>query len=91
MSENAEQAQGLEFPCEYPIKAMGRSEEVFALTVLEIVSRHVGPVSEDQVRTRASDAGNFQSITVTIQVESRSQLEAIYQALADHELVLWTL
>jgi putative lipoic acid-binding regulatory protein len=91
VSENAEQAQGLEFPCDYPIKAMGRSEEAFALAVVEIVSRHVGPVSEDQVRSRASNAGNFQSITVTIRVESRSQLEAIYQALADHELVLWTL
>ena len=71
MSGKAEQPQGLEFPCDYPIKAMGRTEEVFVHQVVQIVSHHAGQVDQSQVRTRASNAGNFQSVTVTTRIESR--------------------
>ena len=91
MSDADQQPAGLEFPCDYPVKAMGRTEDEFRDQVVEIVQRHVGPVKDDQIRSRSSSAGNFQSITVTVHVETRAQLESIYTDLAACEQVLWTL
>lgn len=83
-------AQGLEFPCRYPIKAMGRTGEGLSEAVVGIIAGHVA-VDEADVRSRPSSAGRFESITVTVAVETRSQLEAIYADLGRHEQVLWTL
>ena len=85
-----EESKGLEFPCTYPIKAMGKSGAGLDKLVLTIVSRHV-TVPDDAVRSRPSKGGRYESITVTVEVESRSQLESIYAELTHHEQVLWTL
>ena len=81
---------GLEFPCAYPVKAMGKADEKFHQTVIDVVAQFAS-VDATQVRSKNSKAGNYRSITVTIHVESRTQLEQIYQALRAHRDVLWTL
>lgn len=83
-------AKGLEFPCDYPIKAMGRADAGLKEKVSAIVAEHAA-LDPDQVRTRPSSAGRFESITITVRVESREQLETIYSRLAQSEQVLWTL
>ncbi len=90
-TETGDPTPGLEFPCEYPIKAMGRTEPEFRALVVDIVAAHAGRVRADQVRVRASSGGNFQSVTVTVRIESRAQLEGVYRDLAAAEPVLWTL
>ena len=90
-AENPAEAQGLEFPCDYPVKAMGRAVPEFPGMVTDIVARHVGTVPPEAVRTRDSSAGKFVSVTVTVHVSTRSQLEDIYQDLGQCEQVLWTL
>ena len=89
MSDGGE-APGLEFPCRLPIKAMGRSDQEFSARVAEVVGRHA-TVEADAVRVRDSRAGNFQSVTITVDVDSRERMEAIYRDLAALEEVLWTL
>ena len=84
-------ARGLQFPCRYPIKAMGRSYGDFEPIVLTIIEKHVGKINPEAVRSKSSNAGNFQSVTVTIEVDSRADLETIYQDLSACEQVLWTL
>ena len=81
----------LEFPCTFPIKAMGRSEAGFDDLVVEIVRRYAPDLREGAVKTRASRQGNWISVTVTIQATSKRQLDAIYQALTDHEKVVMCL
>jgi putative lipoic acid-binding regulatory protein len=81
----------LEFPCAFPIKAMGRSEPGFDDLVVEIVRRHTPDLPEEAVKTRASRGGKWVSVTVTIQATSKQQLDAIYQALTDHEKVVMCL
>ena len=81
----------LEFPCAFPIKAMGRSEAGFDDLVVEIVRRHTPDLREGAVKTRASRGGKWVSVTVTIQATSKQQLDAIYQALTDHEKVVMCL
>ncbi|MCA1804370.1 MAG: DUF493 domain-containing protein, partial [Xanthomonadaceae bacterium] len=41
----------LEFPCDFPIKAMGLAVEGFDLQVTELVRRHAPDLGEGAVRT----------------------------------------
>lgn len=81
-------ASPLQFPCNFPIKAMGYADRGLDLLVVEIIRRHVPDIAENAVRSRASSGGKYCSITVTIRASSRAQLDAIYQDLTDCQQVL---
>lgn len=81
----------LEFPCEFPIKMMGRDSEEFRATARGIVEKHVGAVADDAVQASLSRNGRFVSVTVTITATSKQQLDDIYQDVTAHEDVLMAL
>ena len=81
----------IEFPCEFPIKMMGRDTPEFRSTARTLVEQHAGTVADNDVREAQSRKGNFVSITVTITATSQRQLDAIYQDVTDHEDVLMAL
>ncbi|NOR80798.1 MAG: DUF493 family protein [Methyloprofundus sp.] len=70
-----------EFPCQFPIKAMGRNTPDLDAIVVEIIRRHVDNLSENAVRTRKSKGAKFISITVEIEAQNKAQLDAIYTDL----------
>ena len=74
----------LQFPCDFPIKAMGPGGSDFRALVVERVRRHAPDLDEARVRTRDSRAGRYQSVTVTVLARDRAQLDAIYQDLSGH-------
>lgn len=78
----------LEFPCEFPIKIMGRDEPAFREAAVFVVEKHAGTLNEDAIRTSSSSNGNFVSITITITATSQQQLDDIYRDLTAHEQVL---
>ncbi len=84
----SEEESPLKFPCEFPIKAMGKADCELDITVVEIVRRHAPDLSEGAIHTRASGKGNYLSVTVVINATSRAQLDAIYQDLVDCEAVI---
>ncbi len=81
----------LEFPCQFPIKAMGKADVEFDLLVIEIVRQHVDDLDKKAIKTRPSKNGTFLAVTVTIEATSKPQIDAIYQQLNDHPLVLMVL
>lgn len=81
----------LEFPCEFPLKVMGRAGGGFDALVVELVRRHVADLDPRAVRSRASRGGSYLAVTVTVRAESRSQLDALYRELSGHERVLMVL
>ncbi len=78
----------LQFPCQFPIKIMGRDHAAFHAAAREIVTRHVGDVGDDAIRQSASRKGNFISLTFTIEALSQQQLDDIYRDLSAHEEIL---
>ncbi len=80
----------LEFPCQFPIKAMGKTGLELDLLVVEIVRRHAS-INEGAVTTRPSKDGNYIAVTVIIEASSKQQLDAIYQDLSDHPHILMAL
>ncbi|MGD8909611.1 MAG: DUF493 domain-containing protein [Chromatiales bacterium] len=80
-----------EFPCDYPIKVMGRMEPDFDSLVVELVRRHAPDLREGAVSSRPSKGGKWISVTVILRAESKSQLDAIYLDLTAHEKVVMAL
>jgi putative lipoic acid-binding regulatory protein len=93
-SENGDDITGggeetlFEFPCTFPIKAMGRSIIGMEQTIVEIVRVHTAEVDVVSVRTRLSAGGKYIGVTVTITARSKAQLDAIYMDLTSHPDVL---
>lgn len=81
----------IEFPCRFPIKAMGSDETALRAALEAIIEAHVPAADRRGYRARQSRAGHFVSITVTIIATSQEQLDAIYRALSAHEQVLMAL
>lgn len=77
----------LEFPCDFPIKVMGKREDGFAQAVLETVLRHAPEFDAAAIEMRPSAKGNYLGITCTIRAVSREQLDALYRELSAHPLV----
>lgn len=77
----SDQPAGLSFPCRYPVKVMTESGEQVRRDVLAAVAVHAEFSPGEDVRFRPSRNGRFESITVTVQAESREQLEALYAEL----------
>lgn len=82
----------LEFPCDFPIKVVGRADVAFHARICEIVCRHddeFDPI--ERLQSRDSSAGKYQSLTVNLRATSKAQIDAVYQELQACELVLWAL
>ena len=77
----------LEFPCDFPIKIMGKAEDTFAEAVLSIVTKHAPDFDATRMELRTSSGGNYLSVTCTIVAQSKPQLDAIYMDLTAHPMV----
>jgi uncharacterized protein len=81
----------LTFPCVFPIKVMGRREDGFAQTVVEIVQRHAADFHAGTMEMRSSKNARYLSLTVTLNARSREQLDALYSELSRHPMVIMVL
>ena len=81
------QSSLIEYPCDFPIKIMGKAQQDFTQIALAIVKYHAPDFDTETMSIRASKNGTYLSITCTIRATSRSQLDALYQALSDHPMV----
>jgi hypothetical protein len=87
----AAQVSLLEFPCVFPLKIMGRTRPGFAQAMLEIVMRHAPDFDATALEMRSSSAGNYLSLTATVNATSRDQLDDLYRELVAHPMVAMVL
>ena len=81
----------IEFPCDFPIKMMGRDTPEFRATARLLVENHVGAVAENAIQVNLSGKGNFVSVTITVIATSQQQLDDIYRDVSAHDYVLMAL
>ncbi len=81
----------LDFPCDFPIKVMGRKAPGFAQAVTDIVLRHAPDFDPATVEMRPSRQGRYLSVTCVVRATSREQLDALYRELCDHPTVVMVL
>ncbi len=77
----------IEFPCRYPIKVLGRSDDRLRARVVEIVERHAPGFDAAEIRLKTSSAKKFVSITVFIEATGPEQLSALHEDLMATGLV----
>jgi putative lipoic acid-binding regulatory protein len=85
------EASPLAFPCDFPIKIMGRKQQGFAQEVMDVVLRHAPDFNPKTLDMRPSRQGRYLSITCVVRATSREQLDALYQELCDHPGVVMVL
>ena len=77
----------IEFPCDYPIKVMGRQCDEFESVVIDIIERHAPGIDHSRITVKSSSKGTFMSMTVFIIATGKPQLEALHGDLMASGLV----
>lgn len=74
----------LKFPCDFPIKIMGKATGVFKDEISAIVYKHYPNLKAKAFQTNTSKNGNFLAISVTVHALDQPSLDALYQDLSQH-------
>ncbi len=88
---NAEPETLIEFPCDFPIKVMGETHDNFTAEIIKTIQSLNPAFSESSIEMRGSSGGKYISLTCTVHVTSKPQLDDIYRALTAHPMVKVTL
>ena len=81
----------LDFPCEFPIKIMGKNHHGFHQAVIEILKKHLSDFEETKLSEVESKQKNYCSITVVVNAISQEHLDNIYIELSANEWVIMAL
>ncbi|MCW5590154.1 MAG: DUF493 domain-containing protein [Legionellales bacterium] len=81
----------MQFPCDYLLKVIGYDRQGFLESVITIVELHVENLDRTQVRHRPSQNGNYAAISIQLQAQSKTQMDALYLDLNAHENVVMVL
>jgi putative lipoic acid-binding regulatory protein len=79
----------LSFPCDLPIKVLGRNHPAFREAAIAIVRAHYG--AEHTVAEQPSRQGAYLSLTITVRAQSREQIDAVYRDLVGEPQILLVL
>jgi putative lipoic acid-binding regulatory protein len=77
----------IDYPSRFPIKVMGAKADGFVEAVTRIARQFDPQFDAASVELRASSAGNYLGVTVTINATSREQLDELYRTLSTHPMV----
>ena len=80
----------LTFPCNFTIKIFGAASDEFEAAVQRIIHKHV-PKADSTIESRLSANGKYKSLSVTVHVDSKEQLDQIYKDLSLSPQILMTL
>lgn len=79
------------FPSDYTIKVIGKNSLSFEGEVIALIRKHFPNLGEGAVKHNKSKEKNYLALSITLYVESKQDLDNLYQALSDHPLVLFAL
>ena len=79
----------LTFPCDLPIKVLGKNAPAFRDTAIGIVRSHYGDAHS--VAEQVSRQGAYLSLTITVRAETREEVDAVYHDLVADPLILMVL
>jgi putative lipoic acid-binding regulatory protein len=81
MSDKTTDAPKIEFPCQYPIKVICNAGEGVVEQVLAVVKQFDPAVDAGKLVVQPSKNGRFQSLRLTMQATSETQLQELHIAL----------
>ena len=75
----------IKFPCEFPLKIMGETQYDIEELVKKLIKKHIKDDAIIELKSRTSQQGNYTSVTVTFNAQSKKQLDALYNTLSKHK------
>ncbi|MBC7434791.1 MAG: DUF493 family protein [Bdellovibrionales bacterium] len=77
----------IEYPSLFPIKVMGAKVDGYVAAIVSIARQFDPDFDEATIELRASKAGNYLGVTITVNATSREQLDELYRTLSTHPMV----
>lgn len=74
----------IEFPCEFPIKIIGKNSLGFKQEIINIIHKHFPKTPEASILIKQSKQDNYLAISVTVYVTSQKTLDGLYLDLTKH-------
>ncbi len=74
-----------EFPMEYPVKIMGEAQHPMREIVANILLRHAPEFDPSTMTEKPSSAGKYVSVSATVYVERKEQINGMYADFAAHQ------
>ena len=81
----------IEFPCHFPIKVIGEAHQDFIQIITSLIKKHLHGFIGKTIESKMSSEGKFISLTCTIYVTSKQQLDLIYKDLSSHPMTKFVL
>lgn len=79
----------IQFPCDFTLKIMGKSDGAFEETALSIIRSHF-PTTLG-IEKKLSKNEKYLSLSVTIHVPHKIELDALYRELSSNQAILMVL
>jgi uncharacterized protein len=77
----------IEFPCDFPIKIMGETQPDFTSEIVKTIQTLIPSFDASNIEMRGSSGGKYISLTCSVHVTTKPQLDDIYRALTSHKMV----
>ncbi|WED44333.1 YbeD family protein [Legionella cardiaca] len=74
----------IEFPCDFPVKIIGKNSPDFLKEILAIILKHFPETPEESINCQESQQGNYLAITAVLYVHGQITLDALYIELTQH-------
>ncbi|STX42399.1 MULTISPECIES: YbeD family protein [Legionella] len=74
----------IEFPCDFPLKIVGKKTANFATDIIEIIHKHFPETPDKAIRHQESQHGNYLAITAVVHAQDQVTLDALYRDLTKH-------
>ena len=81
----------IEYPCDFPIKAMGKSSDDIEGIFVAIVKSIFPEQQKFATKKKSSSGKQYLSVTITVHAHNRQELDAVYLALSAHEKIMMSL
>ena len=81
----------IEFPCYFPIKIIGDAHQDFINQISVLITKHIEDFNTKKIEFKFSKEGKFISLTCTIYVTTKKQLDLIYIDLSSHPMTKFVL
>ena len=86
-----ENTSAITFPCQFPIKIIGKADSDFESSVIVILNKHFPGLPEGALQLSTSKQGHYIAITATVNAQSQAQLDSVYEELSHSPDVIMAL
>ncbi|NRA55038.1 MAG: DUF493 family protein [Gammaproteobacteria bacterium] len=81
----------LDFPCDFGFRIMGLAQDELPNVVNAVFDLHAPGDYKQKPGIRASSSGKYNSISYTVRVQSKQQIELLYTELSAIDIVRYVL